>query len=1257
MIKLLRLTLTLVIANIIYYNGSAQSLGVNTTGAPAATSSILDVSSTDKGILIPRMSKTERNAIVTPATGLMVYQNAPDSMGFYYYDGTIWQLLSTATTAAGWLTTGNAGTTITSHFFGTTDVAPLSFRQNNKWLGRWNSVNNTYFIGDSSGINNVGTSNVGFGTKALFKNLNGYGNVAIGNSVMQNNTMALRNTAVGDSAMFTQSYNPGGGYFTDNTAIGSKALFYNQPTANSNGYKNTAVGSEALYLNTTGYENTAMGTGAMRENTTGFANTAFGRSAHRLSKSGYYNSYFGYIAGYSDSSGLGNTGLGAYSLFNHRKGDDNVAIGISAMGVDTAGVFNTAIGAYANHYSDTTYGTAAVGYATLFYNKRDFNTAVGAYAGYSNSRTSTNNSQGTENTMLGYAALTGNAFGSQNTAVGHKAMSILEPGFYTGGSPSRNVAVGDSALNKNVGSDNVGIGYRALSKVNNTNQNYHVAVGSRALLNTTATYPNTAVGYSSQDSLTTGVANTSVGAYSLTANKTGSNNTAIGNWAMHDAYNPQGFNYPFDNTAVGNDALRSTRYYGHVAVGAGVLRYDTSGIYNTAVGYLSMAENLSGYYNTAMGTNTLRNNTTGYGNTAIGLNSMYNHKSYGYNTAIGHESMFYDTSGAYNTAVGWRSLRYSKSGLENTAIGVGAIEFADSSARNTAVGRGAMIGVVGSKGVTDNIAIGFYAAGASDTIQRTVNIGGSAGYNNEGDENVFVGYGSGYGSSGLNLTGIENTGLGTYTLTYNSSGRSNTAVGMGALYGNRIGSNNTAVGVRSMLNGQSGSNNAALGDSTMIFSTGSNNTAVGHFVLRNNTTGAENVAVGANALLNNNIGTQNTIIGKDAGIAITSGTNNTVIGYAANVASASLINAAAIGSQSLVSQNNSMVLGSINGTNGATATTSVGIGTTAPGARLHLRANGSSGGTFIANPSMIIEDNTQSYVQLSNPTNSENGILSGNALTTIRSGIVFGIDSSLHLRSGGNNTRLFIDDIGFIGMGTTTPTTRLHVYENSSRNVNARIASVNSGFEPGLELVKTGAGGIDWKMRVDAGNFLAFSRATDDFTATPTDYFQMSNATFRPVADNSATLGQATNRWSTVYAFNGVINTSDLREKENVENLNYGLKEIMQLRPVTYSWKENPQWGKKIGFIAQEVKPILEEVVQTGALKSKQEIKEDAAGSAKETDRLGIYYTDIIPVAVKAIQEQQQQIEHITKENESLRAKNVQLEKDIQFIKDKLGIK
>ncbi len=67
----------------------AQGMAVNTSGAAANTSSMLDVTSTTKGMLIPRMTAAQKLAISSPATGLMIFQTDGTS-GFYYYDGAAW---------------------------------------------------------------------------------------------------------------------------------------------------------------------------------------------------------------------------------------------------------------------------------------------------------------------------------------------------------------------------------------------------------------------------------------------------------------------------------------------------------------------------------------------------------------------------------------------------------------------------------------------------------------------------------------------------------------------------------------------------------------------------------------------------------------------------------------------------------------------------------------------------------------------------------------------------------------------------------------------------------------------------------------------------------------------------------------------------------------------------------------------------------------------------------------------------------------
>lgn len=87
-------TALVLIASFFTIESFAQSVSINNTGTTADTTAILDVSSTVKGLLIPRMTAIQKTAIVTPATGLLVYQTDGDA-GFYYFNGTAWLLLIT----------------------------------------------------------------------------------------------------------------------------------------------------------------------------------------------------------------------------------------------------------------------------------------------------------------------------------------------------------------------------------------------------------------------------------------------------------------------------------------------------------------------------------------------------------------------------------------------------------------------------------------------------------------------------------------------------------------------------------------------------------------------------------------------------------------------------------------------------------------------------------------------------------------------------------------------------------------------------------------------------------------------------------------------------------------------------------------------------------------------------------------------------------------------------------------------------------
>jgi len=87
--KSLLFAILLLLVNATY----AQNVGINADNSMPAPSAMLDVKSDNKGMLIPRMSEAQRNAIGAPATGLLIYQN-DGTAGFYYYNGASWQPIS-----------------------------------------------------------------------------------------------------------------------------------------------------------------------------------------------------------------------------------------------------------------------------------------------------------------------------------------------------------------------------------------------------------------------------------------------------------------------------------------------------------------------------------------------------------------------------------------------------------------------------------------------------------------------------------------------------------------------------------------------------------------------------------------------------------------------------------------------------------------------------------------------------------------------------------------------------------------------------------------------------------------------------------------------------------------------------------------------------------------------------------------------------------------------------------------------------------
>src|ERR1700712_5541543 len=96
--------------------GFAQ-IGINGDGSAPDSSSMLDIRSTTKGILVPRMTSTQRAAIKSPARGLLVYDSTTTS--FWFHNGVVWNELTAG--ASGWNLTGNTNLNPGSNFIGTRD--------------------------------------------------------------------------------------------------------------------------------------------------------------------------------------------------------------------------------------------------------------------------------------------------------------------------------------------------------------------------------------------------------------------------------------------------------------------------------------------------------------------------------------------------------------------------------------------------------------------------------------------------------------------------------------------------------------------------------------------------------------------------------------------------------------------------------------------------------------------------------------------------------------------------------------------------------------------------------------------------------------------------------------------------------------------------------------------------------------------------------------------------------------------------------
>ena len=673
-------------------------MGIGTTSPNS--NAILDLSSSNKGLLIPRMSSIQRTAISSPPKGLLIFDN--DSSYFMYYNGTVWKgVQSTESVPNYWARTGTHTTLSNSGDSVGIGKAPSykldvlggmeadSFITNGRTV--LNSIGTEVHVGARTGTistggynfiggyaagehNTIGNSNCFEGYGAGYKNLDGTANCFNGYETGFNNTSGVYNIFNGYAAGINNTTGQ------RNIYIGAGAGF-----TNSTSSYNNFIGYEAGYYNTTGFYNCFDGYAAGITNTTGTGNTYHGAYAGYSNSTSDFNTCVGYLAGYA-TTGQRNTMIGTAAGYANSSGQYNTFSGINVGHENTSGSYNTLYGGGANYNTTTGIGNSSLGFEAGHDNfTGSYNVNLGYRAGY--------NDKGTHNIFIGDSA-DANTFTTYNNAIAigwntkvSKSNSmVLGNGvnvgigtavpaykldvkgtinadtFTVGGARAVYLKNASIMLGPNAGSSTVGT--------------YNVFAGLDAGFSNTGGHSNTAIGVyagskyngnwntflgDSSDATVTGLSNATAIGYN--AKVSSSNSLVLGNSSTNIGINKSSPTYRLD---VSGGINSDTLYSG----GTRTLLYKN----NSLLLGPSSGSSSTGANNIFIGKNTGNSNTTGYSNTAVGTSagSSYNSSQ---NTFIG-DSADASASGLTNaTAIGYNAkVAQSNSlvlGNTSTSVGIG----------------------------------------------------------------------------------------------------------------------------------------------------------------------------------------------------------------------------------------------------------------------------------------------------------------------------------------------------------------------------------------------------------------------------------------------------------------------------------------------------------------------------------------------------------------------------------------------------------
>ena len=540
-------------------------------------------------------------------------------------------------------------------------------------------------------------------------------------------------------------------------------------------------------------------------------------------------------------------------------------------------------------------------------------------------------------------------------------------------------------------------------------------------------------------------------------------------------------------------------------------------------------------------------------------------------------------------------------------------------------------------------------------------------------DNVFLGDSSG---ASITNTAHSNVGLGQKTLTSITHDDYNTAIGYKSLYKNR-GTRNTAIGYNTMLfsrywvpsNSLYNDYNVAIGAGAMegdsAYSGSDFNTAIGRYALKNIRGGG-----------------QNTAIGNSAGMGITTGDNNIFIGHNTLFTSNGSIGWGT-DTSNFLNIGNSIYGTGIN----SIYSKKIGIGTSTPTEMLDVYGN-----INLKNSAIIKwNGNSNTYIQ---------GVDGGDLSLKSDDDIQFYSDDDIIFKNN-SITNMVLNNQGRLSLGGSyTPSAKLDldIYTADDSILYAqridfdRYGSSTDMTGLYLSIDRQNTGGLTYGIRNyvenDGGssntygiysnvsgtstlNKYGFYTYVDAVSSQGSNYGLYSNVRSSAATSKygiysyvystngglkygvySRTDGSSFNAWAfygigNSYLSGGSWQTSDMRLKKNISSFDEALSKIGNLPVKSYHFnnEEFPTMNfptqKQYGIMAQDLELVFPEMVLT----SDHEIpKENGEESDEKIEIKAVNYTGIIPVTIKAIQEQQEMIKNQQELIKKLEERITQLE-------------